>query len=154
MIRRRVLLRCDGGDLPEIGTGHVVRCLAMAHDLAELPGSAVAFCMRTGREALRVQAAGFEVFAIEAGQDPNTVLLEAAAEHDADVVALDDLGASAPAVAPLRAAGPYGHASGIRTVIRMTGWKPRSSSKRTRAKSGMLNSYSPSAATGELGLLA
>jgi len=105
MIRRRVLLRCDGGDLPEIGTGHVVRCLAMAHDLAELPGSAVAFCMRTGREALRVQAAGFEVFAIEAGQDPNTVLLEAAAEHDADVVALDDLGASAPAVAPLRAAG-------------------------------------------------
>lgn len=105
MIRRRVLFRCDGGDLPEIGTGHVVRCLALAQDLAELPGSDVAFCMRAGREAQRVHAAGFAVYAIEPGQNADEVLLEATAEHDADVVALDDLGASGGAVPSLRAAG-------------------------------------------------
>lgn len=105
MIRRRVLFRCDGGALPEIGTGHVVRCLALARDLAEVAGTAVAFCMREGAQADRVRAAGFPVLAIREGEDAARRLREAADEHGADVVCLDDLGASAALVPALRADG-------------------------------------------------
>ena len=29
-LNKRVIFRCDGGNVPEIGTGHIYRCLTIA----------------------------------------------------------------------------------------------------------------------------
>ena len=34
----KVIFRCDGGSVPEIGTGHVQRCVLIANALFERPG--------------------------------------------------------------------------------------------------------------------
>ncbi|MBI4550199.1 MAG: UDP-2,4-diacetamido-2,4,6-trideoxy-beta-L-altropyranose hydrolase, partial [Candidatus Omnitrophica bacterium] len=46
----RILFRCDGGSIPEIGTGHLVRCLLLADRLRE-EGHAVAFAVARDRSA-------------------------------------------------------------------------------------------------------
>ena len=42
-IRSSILFRCDGW--PEIGFGHVVRCLALADELRDVHGCEVSFAM-------------------------------------------------------------------------------------------------------------
>ena len=55
-----ILIRCDGS--PEIGFGHVVRCLALADELRYDYRCRVAFAMRGGREGFdAVRAKGYPV---------------------------------------------------------------------------------------------
>ncbi len=56
-----VLFRCDGS--PEIGLGHVVRCLALAGELRNAQGCKVSFAMRQGTLGVKMaQAEGYRVF--------------------------------------------------------------------------------------------
>jgi len=43
---RRLMFRCDGGSQPEIGMGHVVRCLRLADKLKETGEFEIAFLMK------------------------------------------------------------------------------------------------------------
>jgi spore coat polysaccharide biosynthesis predicted glycosyltransferase SpsG len=63
-----VLVRCDGS--PEIGLGHVVRCLALARELRDRHGHPVTFIMRIGALGMgMVRQAGFPVFETPKGAD-------------------------------------------------------------------------------------
>lgn len=54
------LVRCDGA--PEIGLGHIVRCVALAQELREQHGCRVRFLIRRGPLAVQmVEKAGFQV---------------------------------------------------------------------------------------------
>jgi spore coat polysaccharide biosynthesis predicted glycosyltransferase SpsG/ribosomal protein S18 acetylase RimI-like enzyme len=105
MIERRLLIRCDGGNLPEIGTGHVRRCLALASELTRFAGTELVFLMQPTSWLERVRSAGFTALAIESGSDANEELVRIASEWEAHVVFLDTLDHSAPAIAALQAGG-------------------------------------------------
>ncbi|HVE14668.1 MAG TPA: hypothetical protein VNI01_14830, partial [Elusimicrobiota bacterium] len=51
-MRRKVLIRCDAGPIPEIGTGHLRRCLLIAEQLAAR-GSEVVFLTASADEVVR-----------------------------------------------------------------------------------------------------
>ena len=99
-----VLIRCDGGQERELGTGHIARCLAIAGDLGQRSCGA-AFLMRPGAMSTRVQSAGFLVMAIEPGASEFDALVGAAGEVGAAVVLLDNLGRSGEAIGQLRSLG-------------------------------------------------
>ena len=105
MMRRRILFRCDGGDLPQIGTGHVVRCLALADGLARTNGDEVAFLMLPTGWAGVARQRGHRVLELDAQGSRVEQLIDAARETRAEIVVLDDLGRSAEAVAALQAEG-------------------------------------------------
>ena len=72
----RVLLRADGG--LRIGTGHIMRCLALADEL-RTRGGACTFAMRAmdGHLLDEVRAHGHEVLAMSAGDEPGEAGLTA-----------------------------------------------------------------------------
>jgi len=92
MTARRILIRCDGGALDEIGTGHVVRALILAKDLVARFGSQVVFAMRPTEWCARVEAEGFDVARLDADGDLGAQVVTLAAERRSEVVVLDDLG--------------------------------------------------------------
>lgn len=85
-----VLIRCDGS--PEIGQGHVARCLALARELRDAHACGVVFAMRQGPLGMEiVREAGFRV--LEAQHDGRVDyrqwMSEAARESAADTIVLD-----------------------------------------------------------------
>jgi spore coat polysaccharide biosynthesis protein SpsF len=55
-----VLIRCDGS--PEIGLGHITRCLALADELRDVHNCHIAFAMRTGPLGIgMVKEKGYQV---------------------------------------------------------------------------------------------
>jgi|FLOH01.1.fsa_nt_gi dTDP-4-amino-4,6-dideoxy-D-galactose acyltransferase len=105
----RVLIRCDGGKVRELGTGHVARCLAIAGDLKR-SGAAPLFLMSSaGDEARvlveRVRSAGFEVAEKREESSEQENLLKVASDHQTEVVFLDNLGQSGSSISALQRAG-------------------------------------------------
>ena len=85
------LFRCDGS--PEIGLGHVVRCLAIADELRESHGSRVGFAMRKGETGFSmVRERGYPVRTPSQGPprfDYARWLRDAVREVEARVLVLD-----------------------------------------------------------------
>lgn len=81
-----VLIRCDGG--PELGLGHVKRCLALAHALRDDQGLGVVFATM-GEAAGLVEAAGFRRAAQPDGKSERDWISALARETGADALVLD-----------------------------------------------------------------
>lgn len=65
---KKALIRCDGA--PEIGFGHVVRCLALADELRDSHGCEVNFAMLQGPQGIaQVHAQGYAVYQPAAGAE-------------------------------------------------------------------------------------
>jgi spore coat polysaccharide biosynthesis protein SpsF len=85
-----VLIRCDAS--PEIGLGHVVRCLALARELRDAHGRKVAFAMRAEPLGIGiVRQAGFPVVEAlpDGGFDYREWMAGAAESLAADAIVLD-----------------------------------------------------------------
>lgn len=88
-MKRKVLLYADAGNIPEIGTGHLHRCLMLARRLAET-GSEVRFLTSTRQVLERASAAGYPCRILPRGLRPADV--GAAVRKDRpDVVVWDRL---------------------------------------------------------------
>jgi len=114
---QRILFRCDGGKVPEIGTGHVRRCLLLADYLRRKDDAIANFLMRDypgGGDLVRTAGFRVDTFPITMNESEalkqtlalfkpdlcvfdvlNTEesVLSACHQHNAVVVCLDDLGA-------------------------------------------------------------
>jgi len=85
---RRVLIRCDGGR--QIGTGHVVRCLALADELREKHGTGITFAIWEDKVA--VETVAKEGYAVEfrgAGECEATWLEEVIERTAPDCLVMD-----------------------------------------------------------------
>ena len=59
-----VLIRCDGS--PDIGLGHIIRCLALADELHEVHNCRIIFAMRTGSLGIQMaEGKGYKVLTSE-----------------------------------------------------------------------------------------
>jgi spore coat polysaccharide biosynthesis predicted glycosyltransferase SpsG/ribosomal protein S18 acetylase RimI-like enzyme len=91
-VKKKIIFRCDGGSIQEIGLGHVVRCLLLARELQQDPGTEILFLMRDTPEAVRrVQQAGFPVKAIAENDDDSAVTLRTLVEFNPDIIVVDHL---------------------------------------------------------------
>jgi len=89
---KRVLMRCDGA--PEIGLGHVVRCLALADELRDQYCCEVAFAMLEGIVAVeQIQEHGYVVHQSNGGVckkiDEGTWLHQLVMDTETDALILD-----------------------------------------------------------------
>ncbi|MSR78068.1 MAG: GNAT family N-acetyltransferase [Candidatus Omnitrophica bacterium] len=87
-MKKKILFRCDGGAIPEIGTGHVVRCLALAKGLIQEPGTQVAFATRSDAQiAEMIRQAAYPCYEIK--EDEPAGMVQALQEFKPDIVVLD-----------------------------------------------------------------
>lgn len=89
---RRVLIRCDGGSLPEFGTGHVRRSLALARRLTEQGSTEIVFLMRDfpgSRDMVTTSEYQVDFFPID-GNEGETIL-DAVSKYDSDIALFDNL---------------------------------------------------------------
>lgn len=106
MSARSVLLRCDGGAIQNVGTGHVARCLLVA-DVLRGRGVEVAFAGRfDSAVAERIEAAGYRVHTAAADERETDLLARAIAEETPDVLVLDRLDTQRADIEPIRDSVP------------------------------------------------
>ena len=83
-----LLIRCDGS--PELGMGHVVRCLAIAEAVVAQGHPAPAFLMTSSTlGTARVQAAGFQVYPVSAAHLSGSGFVHAVEMSGATTVCVD-----------------------------------------------------------------
>ena len=89
----RILFRCDGGEQPEIGTGHVVRCLLLGDQLRSDSGAEVGIAVRDfgGGVTEQMEAAGHVMFPVPGGVPEPEATLKTMAAFRPDVLVVDRL---------------------------------------------------------------
>jgi spore coat polysaccharide biosynthesis predicted glycosyltransferase SpsG/ribosomal protein S18 acetylase RimI-like enzyme len=102
----KVMFRCDGGAQPEVGTGHVRRCILIADWLSSNQICKIAFLMK--KEALenrRVEEKNYELHLIEQGKDTFEQTLRAVQAFSPDILVLDILNSGEKYIQTLRDTG-------------------------------------------------
>jgi len=91
-VKKRILFRVDGGRIPEIGMGHVTRCLILARELSSQPGTEVMFLMRGDTDgAAYVEAQGQHVWKIETLAQEDIATLKCLVDFNPDIMVIDSL---------------------------------------------------------------
>lgn len=89
-MKKRILFRCDGGQISEIGLGHVVRCVALAQECSRQPTVEVQFLVRGTEAAFQlVRAAGFPLVALSPKEDHGTATLQLLVSFNPDIIVVD-----------------------------------------------------------------
>ena len=89
---RKILFRCDGGSLPEIGTGHVVRCLLLADKLRGSKEFDVAFLMKDYAEGIKyVVDRGYKVYKIPLERDELEEIVNTIKNFSPEILVIDKL---------------------------------------------------------------
>lgn len=89
---RKVLFRCDGGSIPEIGTGHVVRCSLLADKLKSTKEFEIAFLMKDYREGIKqVSDRGYHVYKIPLEKDELEETINVIKDFSPEIVVIDRL---------------------------------------------------------------
>lgn len=105
-MKKRILFRVDGGDIPEIGMGHLTRCLILADALQRQSGTEVAFATRELPVAVKlIQNLGFRLFPLTEPENESLEVLEALVDFNPDIVVVDRLGAPAKLMALIKKTG-------------------------------------------------
>jgi len=106
MIDRRILFRCDGGLIPELGTGHIVRCLILAKELVKKPHVEVAFLMSDYEEGMQiVEKQGHQVFRIREDEDEDFRTIKTIQEFKPDIYVRDNLSSKAELMSLIKSTG-------------------------------------------------
>jgi len=88
---RRVMFRCDGGSIPEIGTGHVMRCLLLADRLWKTNEFEVAFLMKDYDGVKYVLDEGYKVYKIPLKKNELEETLKAIRDFSPEIFVVDRL---------------------------------------------------------------
>jgi len=85
------MFRCDGGRVPEIGTGHIVRCLLLADKLKETNEFEVAFLMKDYDGVKYVLDKGYKLYKISSDKSELKETLLAIRDFSPDIFVVDRL---------------------------------------------------------------
>jgi spore coat polysaccharide biosynthesis predicted glycosyltransferase SpsG len=87
----RIFFRCDGGTIPEIGMGHVARCLLLADNLND-ENKEISFIMKDYKEGIeKVKEKGYKIFAIKLTEDENEEVIKIIEKFTPDIIIFDKL---------------------------------------------------------------
>lgn len=90
-MKPKILFRCDGAQIAEIGTGHVKRSLALAHLLHER-GASVEFLMRDYQLGIQmVHKSSYTIHIIKSSSDETKTLKNALTKFKPDICVFDHL---------------------------------------------------------------
>ena len=90
MISKKILFRCDGGSIPEIGMGHVVRCLHLGEALKRRHVQSVFLTRSTPEVTQLIRAGGHACLDLQSG-DETTEVLDVIRNEKPDIVVWDRL---------------------------------------------------------------
>lgn len=91
-MKQKIFFRVDGGNIPEIGTGHIVRCLLLAKKLAAKKDVDILFVMKNYKETVKkVKNEGFKVCIISPDKDELGFLLGCIKKFQPEIVIVDKL---------------------------------------------------------------
>ncbi len=91
-MKRKILFRVDGGNIPHIGTGHLVRCLLLAQKLAAKKDVDILFVMKNYEETVRkVREEGFKVCTISPDKNELDFLIGCIKKFQPETVVVDKL---------------------------------------------------------------
>lgn len=106
LMRKRILFRCDGGDRPEIGLGHIVRDLALAEELTKHRDINVHFVVRGSPEAAeQVRQRGFPLTPLRFDEDDLIPTQDSMAAFQPDIFVGDCLSYTPGLLKMVKAAG-------------------------------------------------